>query len=61
MYNCILETSGVMSRLFGYTSAAVERDAAAVEAFENKKIETQANYWYVYDSSSYLMIFYFKR
>lgn len=38
-----------MSRLFGYTSAAVERDAAAAEAFENKKIESQENYWYVYD------------
>lgn len=37
-----------MSRLFGYTATAVDRDAAAVEAFENKKIEAKANYWFVY-------------
>lgn len=34
-----------MSRLFGYSSAAVDRDAAALEAFENKKIEAKENYW----------------
>lgn len=34
-----------MSRLFGYTSAAVDRDAAALEAFENKKVEAKENYW----------------
>jgi len=33
-----------MSRLFGYTAAAADRDAAAIEAFENKKIEAKANY-----------------
>lgn len=33
-----------MSRLFGYTAAAVDRDTAAIEAFENKKIEAKANY-----------------
>lgn len=37
-----------MSRLFGYTVAAVERDAAAAEAFEKKKIEAKSNYWFVY-------------
>lgn len=41
----ILETSGIMSRLFGYTAAAVDRDTAAIEAFEHKKIEAKANYW----------------
>lgn len=48
--NCVyvLDTSGIMSRLFGYTSAAVDRDAAAVEAFETKKIEAKENYWFVF-------------
>lgn len=36
-----------MSRLFGYTAAAVDRDTAAIEAFENKKIEAKENYWFV--------------
>lgn len=43
----IVETSGIMSRLFGYTSAVADRDTAAIEAFENKKIEAQGNYKYV--------------
>lgn len=36
-----------MSRLFGYTATAVDRDTAAIEAFENKKIEAKENYWFV--------------
>jgi len=44
IYNFVLETSGIMSRLFGYTAAAAERDTAAIEAYENKKIEAKANY-----------------
>lgn len=43
----VLETSGIMSRLFGYTATAVDRDTAAIEAFENKKIEAKENYWFV--------------
>lgn len=37
-----------MSRLFGYTATAVDRDTAAMEAFENKKVEAKENYWFVY-------------
>lgn len=37
-----------MSRLFGYTASAVERDAVAIEAFENKKKEAKTNYWFVH-------------
>lgn len=33
-----------MSRLFGYTAAAADRDTASKEAFENKKTEAKANY-----------------
>ncbi|XP_060868836.1 sorting nexin-4-like [Metopolophium dirhodum] len=45
------ETSGIMSRLFGYTAAAADRDTAAIEAFENKKIEAKANYSEFVDKS----------
>uniref|UniRef100_A0A2S2PUG8 Sorting nexin-4 n=1 Tax=Schizaphis graminum TaxID=13262 RepID=A0A2S2PUG8_SCHGA len=45
------ETSGIMSRLFGYTAAAAERDTAAIEAYENKKIEARANYSEFVDKS----------
>lgn len=33
-----------MSRLFGYTTAAANRDTTAIEVFENKKVEAKANY-----------------
>ncbi|XP_050539265.1 sorting nexin-4-like [Daktulosphaira vitifoliae] len=38
------ETSGIMSRLFGYTSSAAGRDAAAIEALENRRIEAKSDY-----------------
>lgn len=47
MYKYVLETSGIMSRLFGYTAAAADRDTAAIEAFENKKMEASVNYRFV--------------
>lgn len=50
----ILETSGIMSRLFGYTAAAADRDTAAIEAFEKKKIEAKENYWFVNNTCLYL-------
>lgn len=37
-----------MSRLFGYTATAANRDTAAIEAFEHKKLEAQSSYWFVY-------------
>jgi len=46
-YIYVLETSGIMSRLFGYTAAAADRDTAAIEAFENKKVEAKTNYRFV--------------
>ncbi|XP_050431709.1 sorting nexin-4-like [Adelges cooleyi] len=38
------ETSGIMSRLFGYTSSVAGRDAAAIEALENRRIEARTAY-----------------
>jgi len=43
-----------MSRLFGYTAAAADRDTASIEAFEIKKIEAKANYRLVH---KYIYIF----
>lgn len=45
-----------MSRLFGYTAAAADRDTAAIEAFENKKIEAKANYSLVTTLNAILVI-----
>lgn len=43
-----------MSRLFGYTAAAVDRDTAAKETFEIKKTEAKANYELVNKLQNYI-------
>lgn len=44
-----------MSRLFGYTAAVADRNTAAIEVFENKKIEAQVNYRY---GNVYILLLY---